>query len=83
MAQIIRKSEVCRITGLSASTIDRREREGDFPRRRRLGRSSVGWIADEIDAWISARPLVEGLVDSPGVGTPHDKFVPSLTEGAR
>ena len=65
MAQIIRKSEVCRITGLSSSTIDRREREGDFPRRRHLAASAVGWISSEIVNWIADRPTAKGSAEHP------------------
>lgn len=51
--------QVKRITGLSRSTIFRSEREGKFPKRRQLGKKSVGWLSDEIDAWLAARPIVE------------------------
>lgn len=33
----------------------RREREGTFPRRVKLGGNRVAWIEDEIDAWVEAR----------------------------
>jgi prophage regulatory protein len=33
----------------------RLEREGKFPRRIALGDNRVGWIEEEIDAWIRAR----------------------------
>jgi prophage regulatory protein len=56
--QIIRRPAVRARTGLSDSSIDRREREGAFPRRRRIGPGAVGWIAAEIDEWIASRPPV-------------------------
>lgn len=56
--QIIRRPEVRRRTALSDSTLDRLERQGDFPRRRRLGPYSVGWLEDEVARWIEERPVV-------------------------
>jgi prophage regulatory protein len=53
--RIMRLPEVCRRVGYSPMHIWRRERAGTFPRRVRLGPNSVGWIAEEIDAWIEAR----------------------------
>ena len=55
---IIRRPEVCKITGLSYSTIFRMERAGRFPSRRRLGHHSVGWVLAEVLAWIDARQAV-------------------------
>jgi len=51
---------VCDITTLSRTTIWRLEKEKKFPKRRRIGNSSVGWRESEILAWISERPTVSG-----------------------
>ncbi len=56
--RIIRLDEVRHLTGLSDSSIVRREREGTFPHRVRLGPNSVGWLLDEVEAWIASRPVV-------------------------
>ena len=56
MANVLRCSEVVRRTGLSRTTIWRRERFGDFPRRIRLGPNSMGWLQDEVEAWLLSRP---------------------------
>ncbi|WIY27637.1 AlpA family phage regulatory protein [Parasedimentitalea psychrophila] len=48
------------MVGLSRTTIWRREREGDFPQRIHLGGRRVGWHADEVIAWLEARP--KGLI---------------------
>lgn len=53
--QIIRMKEVIRRVGLSRSTIWRLERTGKFPRRRRLGPNSIGWLLSEVDDWIATR----------------------------
>ena len=56
--QFLRRPEVVKKTGLSYPTIWRKERAGDFPRRRRLGPNAVAWVDDEIDAWIKSRLAV-------------------------
>ena len=40
---------------VSNSTLLRWELQGRFPRRIRLGASSIAWPVAEIDAWIDAR----------------------------
>lgn len=46
------------MTGLSRSTIWRLEQANQFPRRRQLSARAVGWIADEIEAWLRTRTAV-------------------------
>lgn len=53
---ILKIEQVCAMTRLGRTTIWRRERAGDFPLRVRLGPASVGWVAEEIEAWIASRP---------------------------
>ncbi len=50
--RIIRKSELLDRVGLSAMEIWRREKAGQFPRRVKLGPNSVGWVEEEIDAFL-------------------------------
>jgi predicted DNA-binding transcriptional regulator AlpA len=38
---------------LSRTTIDRLERKGLFPRRRRVSARAVRWLASEIESWIT------------------------------
>jgi prophage regulatory protein len=57
--RILRLPEVIEVTGLSRMTIYRREAQGEFPKRRRLGRNAVGWVAEEVDQWIQSRPAAE------------------------
>lgn len=52
--KILRPSEVCARTGLSNTTIWRKERAGKFPKRVQLGPGAVGWLENEVDAWIAA-----------------------------
>lgn len=56
MTRMLRLPEVVKMTGLSQTTLWRRERAGQFPRRRRLGMNIVAWRSDEILAWIEALP---------------------------
>jgi prophage regulatory protein len=53
---ILRKREVEARTGLSHTTIWRREKAGGFPKRIQITESGlVGWYQDEIDAWVHER----------------------------
>ena len=53
---ILRRRQVEARTGLRRSTIYARIAEGSFPAQVALGGGkAVGWLAHEIDAWISAR----------------------------
>ncbi|MBF5091957.1 AlpA family phage regulatory protein [Novosphingobium sp. NBM11] len=49
----MRLPEVIAITTLSESTIRRREREGAFPKRVRLGPAAVVWRESDINRWIA------------------------------
>jgi prophage regulatory protein len=54
--RIYRRPEVQSRTGLPTSTLYRRVAEGSFPKPIPLGSPrSVGWIAEEVDAWIDAQ----------------------------
>ena len=59
--KILRTKQVVAITGLSRVTIWRFEKAGRFPSRVQLGANSVGWIEDQIVAWLAARPRGPGL----------------------
>ena len=54
--RILRAREVMHKTGLSQTTIWRRERDGIFPRRRSLGNHAIGWLESEVDDWLQTRP---------------------------
>ena len=56
MRRILRKSEVARLTGQCARTIDRLEALGQFPQRITISANAVGWYDDEVEAWIDSRP---------------------------
>jgi prophage regulatory protein len=55
---LLREREVLEITKLSRMTIWRMERDGQFPRRLKIGRGSrgaVAWPESEVSAWIKER----------------------------
>jgi len=52
---ILRRPVVESRTGLSRSTIYAAIEKGSFPRPISLGPRAVGWIEEEIDAWIEAQ----------------------------
>lgn len=53
--KVIRIAQVIAVTGLSKATIYRYMDKGVFPRRIKLGEHSVGWIEEEVIAWIESR----------------------------
>jgi prophage regulatory protein len=58
--RIVFKSEVCELVGLGASTVNKLEREGRFPRRVKIGDPRTGWRLSDIQAWFDALELVSG-----------------------
>jgi prophage regulatory protein len=53
--KILRKPELVAKTGQSYPTTYRQIQAGTFPQPVQLGPNSVGWIEEEIDAWIKSR----------------------------
>jgi prophage regulatory protein len=53
--RILRRPTVELKTGLKRSEIYERMKEGTFPRPVHLGTTAVGWVEEEIDAWIDQR----------------------------
>ena len=56
--RVWRLPEVIIQTGLSRSTIYEMIKRGEFPRQFNLGARAVGWVADDIMAWLDAKILV-------------------------
>lgn len=53
--RVLRKDEVIRLVGLSASRIRQLEHDGEFPKRFALGARAVGWLARDVVDWIEQR----------------------------
>lgn len=62
----LRLPQVCARTGLSRSTVYARMNEGSFPVPVSLGDRAVGWVENEISAWIANR--IEAGRVGPGAG---------------
>lgn len=56
---MLRIPQVMERTGLRRTTIYKLMREGNFPKPRQLTSSAVGWREDEVEEWLSARPVAE------------------------
>ena len=59
LMKMLRLPDVVAAVGMSSTTIWRREKNGLFPRRRRLGANIVAWRSDEIKAFIEGLPLAD------------------------
>jgi prophage regulatory protein len=53
--RLLKKAEVEQITSLSATEIQRREKDGTFPLHLSISPKRVAWIASEIEAWVQAK----------------------------
>ena len=55
--RVWRLPEVILQTGLSRSTIYEMIKRDEFPRQFNLGARAVGWVADDVLAWLDAKIL--------------------------
>jgi prophage regulatory protein len=69
MMRILSKKQVRERVLYSPSHIDRLEKEKKFPQRVKIGPNRVGWIEDEIDAWIA---VFIAKRDNPTPGPPFE-----------
>jgi prophage regulatory protein len=53
---IIRIEQVIEKVKLSRTTIWRMENCNQFPKRIRIGTKAMGWLEQDVDAWLAARP---------------------------
>jgi len=56
--RIVCEPERRSITGISATTAWRLEREGKFPRRVKRTEHRIGWMLSELMAWVESRRRV-------------------------
>lgn len=69
MEQILRLPQVTSAVGLSRATIYRLLSERRFPQPVRLSSQAVGWLASEVEEWITSRePVGESDSGSPAAG---------------
>ncbi len=55
MTRILRLPEVQQLTGLKRTTIYEKMKTGEFPVRIVLTTRTVGWLQNEIEAWIESK----------------------------
>lgn len=55
MSNILRLPDVQARTGLSKSSIYLKVKNNEMPPPIKLGERAVGWVAEELDAWIKQR----------------------------
>jgi len=53
--KILRLPQVCQVTGFCRSMIYQMEAELRFPKRVKIGARAVGWLEDEVHAWLSRK----------------------------
>lgn len=53
--QILRLSDVMRLTGLKRSSLYSAIQRNEFPKQILLRDRCVGWVSTEVDEWISKR----------------------------
>lgn len=53
--RILSKKDLRSLVLYSPAHIDRMEKAGHFPKRVQLGPCRVGWVEDEVLAWLQAR----------------------------
>jgi prophage regulatory protein len=51
----LRDREVGILTKLSRTTRWKLEKDGNFPKRRRLGKKAVRWLLSEVEEWMKTR----------------------------
>lgn len=51
--RFIRESEIVVRSGLSRTTIWRKEKRGTFPKRTRISENAIGWDSDEFEEWLT------------------------------
>ncbi|MES2289953.1 MAG: AlpA family phage regulatory protein [Pseudomonadota bacterium] len=55
--RFLRQPEVIARIGVTWITILRWEKQGRFPKRRKLGPNTVAWVEAEIDDWCASRSV--------------------------
>ena len=56
MKNILRINDIKNITSMSNSTIYELIKADEFPRPKRIGKRAVGWLENDIQAWLDSRP---------------------------
>jgi prophage regulatory protein len=65
--RFLRLARVLDLTGLGKTKIYGLQAQGTFPMRIQITRHSVGWIEEEVKAWLAQRVATSSAVRSDGV----------------
>jgi prophage regulatory protein len=63
--RILRLPQVCEVTGLGRSVIYQMEADLRFPQRIKLGTRAVGWLEQEVHAWLLKRIAASRRTENP------------------
>ena len=55
--QLLRLSDVTKLTGLSRATVYRLVEKDRFPHPRRIGDRAVAWVNSEVEEWADGLPI--------------------------
>jgi prophage regulatory protein len=58
--QVLRVKDVCQRLRVSRTTVWRLDRSGDFPPKRRIGPGTVGYLEEDVAAWLATRSEPKG-----------------------
>ena len=53
--RLLRRPEVCALTGLKRSALYQAVEDSRFPRPVKIGERAVAWIEEEVSCWVQAR----------------------------
>lgn len=53
--RVLRKAELAQSLGVSKLWLERESQAGRFPKPIQLSARAVGWLADDVDAWLAAK----------------------------
>ena len=65
--QLLRQSDVTKLTGLSRATVYRLVEKDRFPRPRRIGDRAVAWVNSEVEEWADGLPIANQNINWQGV----------------
>ncbi len=64
--QLLRLSDVTKLTGLSRATVYRLVEKDRFPRPRRIGDRAVAWVNSEVEEWADGLPIANQNINGRG-----------------
>lgn len=65
--QALRWIDLQKIVPLSKTSIWRMERDGIFPKRRKMGKKLVVWLRSEVENWLNNLEVSDQTIDSRGI----------------